>query len=233
MKNIRMSTLRIAAAAFSITMAGGFAFADEPPNALRLGLYSVFYHSSADDLSGPYVPPGVNLKAQNLETLYVGYVRQLPANLQLELALGYPPLSKVKGVGPATLGSVPYNGQVISSARWLSPTLLLEYKFLDPTSPIRPFIGVGVNYTNFYDRDSTAAGNAASGGPTRLSLTASVGPAATAGVSYRITDRWHAHMSYSISRVKTDLVADTDGVLRYTHISFGPQALVASVGYSF
>ena len=56
------------------------AFADEPANDVRLGLYSVFYHTSADDITGPYVPAGVNLKAENLETLYVGIVRHLPDN---------------------------------------------------------------------------------------------------------------------------------------------------------
>jgi outer membrane protein W len=60
-----------------------------------------------------------------------------------------------------------------------------------------------------------------------------VGPAATAGLSYRITDRWHLHGSYSFSRVKTDLTADTDGVIRTSRISFAPQALVISIGYSF
>ncbi len=128
---------------------------------------------------------------------------------------------------------MPYDGQVISSARWISPTLLFEYNFLAASSRWRPYIGVGVNYTTFYDRDSTAAGNAASGGPTKLSLTASVGPAATAGVTYRISDRWAAHASYSFSQVKTNLTADTDGIIRTTRISFGPQALVVSVGYSF
>ena len=57
--------------------------------------------------------------------------------------------------------------------------MLLEYNFLNENSPFRPFLGVGVNYTTFYDRDSTAAGNAASGGPTKISLTSSVGPAVT------------------------------------------------------
>jgi outer membrane protein len=202
-------------------------------NDLRIGSYSVFYHTSADDLAGPYVPPGVNFKAENLETLYLGYVRWLTPDIDVELALGYPPLAKIKGSGPATLGSVPYDGQVISSARWIAPTLLLEYNFLSANSPFRPYIGVGVNYTTFYDRDSTAAGNAASGGPTRISLTSSVGPTATAGLTYRITDRWHLHGSYSFSRVKTDLTADTDGVIRTSRISFAPQALVVSVGYSF
>jgi len=219
------------AVAACATCGGTPAFADEPPNDIRFGSYSVFYHTRADDLSGPYVPAGVNFKAENLETLYGAYVRHLPGNFQIELAVGYPPLSKIKGIFPPILSQ--YNGQVVSSARWIAPTLLLEYNFLDANSPLRPFIGAGVNYTTFYDRDSTAVGNAASGGPTKLSSTASVGPAVTGGLTYRISDRWHAHASYSFSQVKTNLTADTDGVLRTTRISFGPQALIVSVGYSF
>lgn len=202
-------------------------------NSLRLGLYSIFYHTQADDLTGPYVPAGVNFHAKDLQTLYGGYVRRLSSNFDVELALGYPPISKVEGKGPATLGSVPYNGQVVSTARWLSPTVLLEYKFLSDDSKLRPYVGVGVNYTQFYDRTSTAEGNAASGGPTKLSLTSSVGPAATAGLGYEFSGHWHVYGSYSISRVNTRIVADTAGVIRTTHIRFGPQALVVSVGYSF
>jgi outer membrane protein len=202
-------------------------------NSFRLGLYSIFYHSKADDLSGPYVPAGVNLKAKDLETLYVAYVRRLSSAFELEFAVGYPPLSKVEARGPATLGSVPYNGQTIASARWLSPTLLIDYKFFSESSRWRPYIGVGVNYTTFYDRNSTAQGNAASGGPTRLSLTSSVGPAGTVGLSYNVSGHWHVYTSYSISRVNTDLTADTGGVIRTTRIKFGPQAWVVSAGYSF
>jgi len=202
-------------------------------NSFRLGSFAVFYHTRADDLQGPYVPAGVNFKAKDLETLYVGLVRRLSPDFDVELALGYPPLSKVEGRGPATVGSVPYNGQVVSSARWLSPTLFLEYKFLPESSPLRPYIGVGVNYTDFYSRDSTAAGNAGLGGPTRLSLTSSVGPAGTVGLSYDVSGHWHLYTSYSISRVNTDITADTGGVERTTHIKFGPQAWVVSAGYSF
>ncbi len=236
MKTIKFSALQLISLIATLGFTSAFApaaYAEEPPNDFRIGSYTVFYHTSADDISGPYVPPGVNLKAENLETLYVGYIRHLPYNLAVELALGYPPLSKIKGVGPATVGSVPYDGQVISSARWISPTLLVEYNFLSDQAPLRPFVGVGVNYTTFYDRDSTTAGNAASGGPTRLSLTSSVGPAVTGGVTYRITDRWHLHASYSWSQVKTNLSADTLGFERTTRISFGPQALIVSGGYSF
>lgn len=202
-------------------------------NSLRAGLYSIFYHTSSDDLSGPFVPAGVGFKALNLETLYLGYVRTVVPHFDIELAAGYPPLSKVQGQGPATLGSVPYNGQVVSSARWLSPTVLFEYSFFDPAAKLRPYIGVGVNYTAFYDRTSTAQGNAASGGPTKLSLTSSVGPAATVGLQYKVTSHWHLYASYSVSRVDTTINADTAGFERTTRIHFGPQALVLSGGYSF
>jgi outer membrane protein len=206
---------------------------DVPSNSARIGVYSVFYHVSADDLSGPYVPPGANIDAKNVETLYLAYVRRLSAHFDVELTLGYPPLQKTVGKGPATLGSVPYNGQTIATARWLAPTLLAEYMFLSEDSRWRPYIGIGVNYTNFYDRDSTAQGNAASGGPTKLSLTSSVGVAGTVGLTYRIANNWNAYASYSATQVKTRLDADTAGVIRTTHISFGPQALVVAVGYSF
>jgi outer membrane protein W len=60
-----------------------------------------------------------------------------------------------------------------------------------------------------------------------------VGPAGTAGLAYNIGGHWNAYASYSISQVKTKLNADTAGVIRTTHISFGPQVFIASVGYSF
>jgi outer membrane protein len=228
----RIRSAALAVVATSIYCAPALAD-DVPSNSARIGLYSVFYHVTADDLSGPYVPPGANIDAKNVNTLYLGYVRRLSPHFDVELTLGYPPLQKTVGKGPATLGSVPYNGQVIATARWLAPTVLVEYVFLDENSKWRPYIGAGINYTSFYDRNSTAQGDAASGGPTKLSLTSSVGPVGTVGLDYHIANNWHLYASYSASQVKSKLRADTAGVIRTTHISFGPQALVVSVGYSF
>ncbi len=233
MTTISVRMLYAASAIMSLYCAAPALADDVPSNSARIGLYSVFYHVSADDLAGPYVPPGANIDAKDVETLYLAYVRRLSAHFDVELTLGYPPLQKTVGKGPATLGSVPYSGQVIATARWLAPSALLEYEFLGEDAKVRPYIGAGINYTAFYDRDSTAQGNAASGGPTRLSLTSSVGAVGTVGLNYYIAHNWHMYASYSISKVSTDLSADTAGVIRTTHINFGPQALVVSVGYSF
>ncbi|MEO6321371.1 MAG: OmpW family outer membrane protein, partial [Polaromonas sp.] len=48
----------------------------------------------------------------------------------------------------------------------MSPSLFANYKFLEKTSPLRPFVGIGINYTQFDKTSSTAAGNAINGGPT-------------------------------------------------------------------
>jgi outer membrane protein len=217
-----------------LALTASIAWGDQiPSNTVRVGEYWVFYHASADDISGPYVPRGLNISVRDVQTPYLAYLRRLSTHFTVELAVGIPPLTKTYGKGPAKLGSVPYNGQEISSARWLAPNVLLEYVFFDESRKLRPYIGVGVNYTKFYSRTSTAAGNAASGGPTSLSLPVSVGPAATAGVTYQLPHHWSVMASYSAAQVRSRLKANTAGVTRTSEISFGPQTLVVAAGYSF
>lgn len=227
----KIATLAVSAA-LALAASGAYA-ADAGPNDVRVGAYFVHFDAHADNISGPYTPAGLNVHVDSIVTLYLAYVRSLSEHFQAEFAVGYPPLTKTEGRGPATLGSVPYNGQVISTARWLSPSLLLEYVFGSASSRFRPYVGVGVNYTKFFARQSTAAGNAASGGPTSISLPASVGPAATVGLSYEITDRWHVYASYSVAQVNTKLKANTAGIVRTSEVHFWPNAVVLSAGYSF
>ena len=234
MMKLEMRPLGSTLLALAALTAGTAARADDSGNnSVRLGSYTVFYDTKADDLTGPFVPPGVGLNAENTVTLYAAYVRTISSRFDLEFAAGWPPIVKTKGTGPATLGSVPYDGQVIASARWFAPSLLVEYKFLSENSPVRPYIGVGGTFVTFYDRTSTAEGNAAAGGPTKLSLTNSLGPTATLGAAAHIGGHWHAYGSFNISQVKSDLTANTAGEIRKTHINFGPRALVFAIGYSF
>ncbi|HWF97832.1 MAG TPA: OmpW family outer membrane protein [Steroidobacteraceae bacterium] len=219
-------------AALALAASGAYA-GDAGPNEIRVGMYFVHFDTTASDISGPYTPPGLGIHVNNVETLYLAYTRSLSDHLVAELAFGYPPLTKTEGRGPAALGSVPYNGQTISTARWFSPSLLFDYVFGDPDARLRPYVGLGVNYTKFFDRRSTAAGDAASGGPTSIELPVSVGPTATAGLTYEITDRWHLYASYSVAQVNTRLTADTAGILRTSKVHFWPNALVISAGYSF
>jgi outer membrane protein len=202
-------------------------------NEIRVGAYIVMYDAKADDLTGPYVPPGVNVDVKNVNTPYFAYLRRLGPHFVGQLSAGVPPKTETVGKGPATLGSVPFNGQVVSTAKWFSPSLIVNYVFRDESQALRPYLGAGVNYTRFYDLQSTPAGDAANGGPTAISLSSSVGPVVVAGLRWHIKDHWSAYASYDMARVNSDYVGDTAGVLRRTHIKFNPSSVVLAVGYAF
>jgi outer membrane protein len=79
---------------------------------------------------------------------------------------------------------------------------------------------LGINYTNFDKRTSTAAGNALNGGPTHISMSDSWGLAAQVGLSYRIDERWSIQGALMTARVKSRLTATTAGVPRTMDIRF-------------
>lgn len=220
-----------------LCMSTAVALADEvPDNTFRIGLYSVFFHTSASPLAGPFIPPGENLTAtvNNVETPYLAYLRTLSTHFTFEFAFGVPPLTKAYGKGPATLaGTVPFNGQELLTSRWFAPTALLEYVFFDESYAFRPYVGVGVNYSMFYDRNITPSGEAIIGGPTRVELSSSVGPAVTGGITYRLPKHWSLMASYSWARVTSHLNAITTDFVRTSNVSFGPTTFVVSAGYSF
>ncbi|HEY6457049.1 MAG TPA: OmpW family outer membrane protein [Steroidobacteraceae bacterium] len=222
-----------------VAIAAGVARADDDtgagdhPNLVAIGVYQVSFHVHADDISGPYVPPGLNVRNPSVDTLYLAYMRRLSPHFDVELALGVPPLTRTVAKGPVQVGSVPYNGETIATARWLAPSLLFKYYLFRPDTMFRPYLGVGVNYTRFYSRQVTAAGDAVSGGPTSLSLPASEGPVGTVGVSWHVLDRMVVNLSGSASWVNSRLTTDTAGVLRTSHVEFNPRAIVLAVGYDF
>ena len=202
-------------------------------NTLRAGVYFISYNVKADDLSGPLTPSGLNVDLRDVNTVYLSYVRRLSSKFDFQLAAGIPPKTETVAKGPATVGSVPYSGQTIATAKWFSPTLLLIYRFAEESEPLQPYVGAGVNYTHFYDRKSTAAGDAAAGGPTSISLSNSYGPAATVGVVYKVDRTWSFDASFSMAKVKSDLEANTSGTVRKTTVDFNPRAWVLALGYSF
>lgn len=202
-------------------------------NEIRVGMYFLQYHVNANDLQGTYVPPGVNLDVNGVSTPYFAYLRRLSPHWVGQLAAGIPPKTETVGKGPATVGSVPFDGQVVSTAKWFSPSLIMNYVFRDESETWRPYLGLGINYTKFYDLESTAAGNAANGGPTAISLTSSLGPVVTAGIRWHIKDRWSAYASYDYAYVKSDYTGNTAGVIRTTTVRFNPTTLVVSIGFAF
>src|ERR1700749_2642545 len=108
------SNFRLASALLLLAGCAG-AFADDatPANEVRVGAYFVQYSTKAHDLSGPFTPAGINIPVGNVTTTYLLYARHLDDNWGIELAGGIPPTAKTYGKGPASVGSVPFNGQEV------------------------------------------------------------------------------------------------------------------------
>jgi len=215
----------------ALCLCGGAARADD--NVVRVGMYAVFYHTAADDVQGPFTPPGLSADVSNVQTVYLAYLRRLSPHFDLELAAGVPPKTDTVAKGPTTVGSVPWNGETVGTVKWFSPSLLLEYSFFDESAALRPFVGAGLNFTHFYDRQINGNGQAAFGGPTYVTLTNSIGPVGTLGVVYHFMQHFQVNLSFSAAEVASHLTTNTAGVQRKTYVSFNPQAIVFAFGYSF
>ena len=205
---------------------------------IRGGIAHVAPNSTATDAVGPFLPgppSGVSLEVQNKGTLFFSVARDITPNVEAELALGFPPTHDVTAkLAPSLPSHVQVlNGQVIAKVRQVAPTLFFNYKFGDPGSTWRPFVGAGINYTKFDKRESTAAGNQLNGGPTDIRLSDSWGLAAQAGVSYRLNDQWSLNAAVATARVKTHLTATTAGQARKIDIRFRPTVITLSAGYVF
>lgn len=205
-------------------------------NTIRFGFASVQPNSSASDVTGPFTPAGLSLKVQDATTPMFSYVREINDQWDIEFALGVPPKHDIAIVvrnAALPAGVQALNGQAGAQVTQVAPTLFATYKFLDKNSTLRPFVGVGINYTRFRPADSTAAGNTLNGGPTSLNLEDSIGLAMHAGATYRLGGPWSVTAAVTTAQVKTKLTTNTLGIVRTADITFHPVVFTMALGYSF
>lgn len=124
------STLRLVAVA-AAALALQPAFADEGPWLVRVR--AVHLDSANKDSTG------LGLSINNKTFPEADFSYFITPNIAAELILTYPQKQ--------TLYS---NGTQIGSLKHLPPTLNLQYHF-NPTGTVRPYVGAGLNYTNFSD----------------------------------------------------------------------------------
>ena len=157
---------------------------------------------------------------------------QIDSNQQLGLTLGY---MITDNWGVELLAATPFSHRVstaglgeIAKVKHLPPTLMAQYYFGDAKSKVRPYIGVGVNYTTFFDEK--AVGALAQLGDVNVSLDDSWGLAGQVGIDMAITDRWFVNGSAWIMDIDTDVhVNGGDGI----KTKIDPMVFMVGAGYRF
>jgi outer membrane protein len=151
--------------------------------------------------TGPIAGSGVT--ADGGFTLDIDITYMFTRHIGAELLLD---LSSEHDVAPdGTLGATlatatGFTGGDLLTSRVLPPSLLLQYHFL-PASKIRPYLGAGVNFTLFFDEDTTSAANAA--GFSSVEMDESVGFALQAGADFELNKDWFMNVDVKYIDIST------------------------------
>lgn len=113
----------------------------------------------------------------------------------------------------------------LGGVRILPPTLTIQYHFL-PNCIIRPYIGVGVNYTTF---------NNVSSGPVASSVSYqnTFGPAVQMGSDFALTKHWLLNVDAKKIYVQPNVDVRTALGTIHTKVHLNPVVIGAGVGYQF
>lgn len=116
------------------------------------------------------------------------------------------------------------DGTKVGSTEHLPPTLSIQYHF-NPTEKFQPYVGFGINYTNFFSEKTT--------GPltgTDLSLGDSWGLAGQIGFDVLLNDDWFFNLDARYLDIDTK--ATLDGV-SLGKVEVDPWVFGAHIGYRF
>ena len=138
-------------------------------------------------------------------------------NIAAELILTYPQKHNVK-----------LNGDVIGSLRHLPPTLTAQYHFMPNDTAIRPYVGVGLNYTNFSSVSLPNLGGAIGQLNVKRS---SFGWALQAGMDVPLTKNWSLNVDVKKVQIRAEVQAQ-DGSEVDT-LKVDPLLIGVGLGYRF
>lgn len=194
---------------FVLAAACGVAQAAEGDWKLTFGAHNVDPKSNNGRLAGGALRAQVGSEIQPTFTLEYFLSR----NLGFEILAALPFKHEVK-----------LNGAKAADVKHLPPTLSLNWHF-NPEGKISPFVGVGVNYTTFFDIHETGPLTGA-----QLGLKKSWGAAVHAGVDFMINERWSFLVDARWMDIDTE--ARVNGVKVGT-VNIDPIVYGFALGYRF
>ena len=141
---------------------------------------------------------------------------------ELDLSWFFTPNIAVELILATQRHNVTSAGVDIGSLKHLPPTLMLQYHFTS-SQDFKPYVGVGVNYTRFYDVNL--------GGGTLTVDRSSTGGAIQAGFDYRLSGQWYLNVDVKKVWIETDV--KTAGGVFVSNLKIDPLQFGIGIGYKF
>lgn len=123
------------------------------------------------------------------------------------------------------------DGVKLAAAKQLPPTLSALYYF-ETQSAFKPYVGIGVNYTIFFDEQFEDAPKQL--GLSNLELDSSWGLSLQLGLDYLLTDNLHINLSARYIDIDTEATFDVGGDnIGKANIDIDPMVYSLMLGYKF
>jgi outer membrane protein len=193
---------------------------------VKLGWNKIMPKVQSDDLSAPSLP-GSKIDIKSASALFFTATYMITDDISVEALGGLPYKHDVVGAGAVSgIGR-------ISTIHQISPTILLQYRFLSADSPFRPYIGAGPTFAKFYGSKGSAQLTAVTdpGGPgTTVGGDTEWGSTIQAGGAYKIDKHWFLDASILKSFISTRAPLSSGQSIK---AKLNPVAINASIGYTF
>ncbi|MBD2786078.1 outer membrane protein OmpW [Xenorhabdus sp. DI] len=211
----KISALVLAAA----TLAPSLTFAHEAGDFLfRAGTATVRPHAGSDNVLGLG-----SFDVNNNTQLGLTFGYMITDNIGVELLAATPFQHKV---------SLPGAGEV-AEVKHLPPTLMAQYYFGATENNLRPYVGIGVNYTTFFSEKFNNNETVKSANLNSLDLKDSWGIAGQVGLDYKLDKNWMLNTSLWWMNIETDVKFKAGDEDKKYKTRLDPWVFMFGVGYSF
>lgn len=175
----------------------------------RIGVYGVFPESNNLTLG-----PGATLDVDNAYSLGFNFTYMINPNIGVELLAALPFKHDINLSGAGRIGET----------KQLPPVLSIQYHLM-PEGTVHPYVGLGLNYTNFFSEKTSGALSGSS-----LKLDDSWGIAGQLGIDVDVAPNWFVNADLRYISIKSD--AKLDGVGIGT-VDINPWVVGLTVGTRF
>jgi outer membrane protein len=171
----------------------------------RVGAYGVFPES--DNLT---LAPGVNVDVDDGYSLGFNFTYMVNPNIGIELLAALPFTHDISLTGQGKIGDTKH----------LPPTLSIQYHLM-PQGTVHPYIGLGLNYTNFFSESSRLGS---------LKLDNSWGLAGQLGIDIDVAPNWFVNADLRYISIKSDATLNGVGI---GTVDINPWVVGLTVGTRF
>ena len=193
---------------------------------VQLGWNKIMPKVKSSDLSAPSLP-GSQINIKSASALFATLTYMVTDDISIEALGGLPYKHDIVGAGAVSgVGK-------IGSIHQISPTLLLQYRFLAADGPFRPYVGAGPTFAKFYGSKGSAALTAVTnpgGPPTTIGGDTEWGATIELGGNYKIDKNWFIDAALLKTFISTKATLSTG---QSTKAKLNPIAINASIGYTF